>query len=63
MEQLRQNRIALFKKVDDEAAGDIRALKLMGTSDPARLAVGLMEFDTDHLLDLADEGGAPPCSY
>lgn len=28
----------------------------MGTSDPARLAVGFMAYGTDQLLDLADEG-------
>lgn len=56
VEQHRQRRAAFFSKIDEQAEGDARAVLKMGTSDPAKLAVAMLDYDPKQLLSLLSEG-------
>lgn len=56
VEQHRQSRAAFFSKIDGQTDGDTRAVAHAGTSDPARLAVKMMDYDPQQLLALLGEG-------
>lgn len=55
VEQHRQRRAAFFSKIDEQAAGDARAVLNVGTSDPAKLAVAMMDYAPKQLLALLGE--------
>lgn len=42
--------------IDEQAAGDARAVLNVGTSDPAKLAVAMLEYDAKQLLALLGVG-------
>lgn len=56
VEQHRQRRAAFFSKIDEQTAGDARAVLNVGTSDPAKLAVAMMDYDPKQLLALLGAG-------
>lgn len=56
VEMHRQRRDAFFSKIDGQTDGDTRAVANAGTSDPARLAIRMMDYDPQQLLALLREG-------
>jgi len=56
VEQHRENRAAFFSSIDAQTEGDVRAEKKFGTSDPAQLAVAVLDYDAKQLLALLAEG-------
>lgn len=56
VEQHRQRRAAFFSNIDKQTAGDARAVLSVGTSDPAKLAVAMLDYDPKQLLALLGEG-------
>lgn len=52
----RQRRDAFFSKIDGQTDGDTRAVANVGTSDPASLAIRMMDYDPLQLLALLREG-------
>ena len=60
VEQHRENRAVFFSRLDAQTEGDVRAVKKFGTSDPAQLAVTVLDYDAKQLLALLAEGKASP---
>ncbi|CAM9701168.1 unnamed protein product [Pylaiella littoralis] len=56
VEQHRQSRASFFSKIDGQTDGDTLAVSNAGSSDPARLAIRMMDYDSQQLLAFLGEG-------